>query len=101
MYIIIFLDIGADDGIRFSNCNFFEEILNCNSITINARTNVFNNLIKNRKCLCENIVLSDTEETTNFLDIKGYGLGLSGLVKKYDKRHVKRIKHELKNNNSS
>lgn len=97
---LFFLEIGADDGIRFSNCKFFEESLNWNGIAIEARKSAFNNLIKNRKCFCENVVLSDIEETTDFLDIKGYGLGLSGLIKKYHKNHIKRIQNEIKNENN-
>lgn len=95
-----FLEIGADDGIRFSNCKFFEDTLNWSGIAIEARKNAYCNLIKNRKCICENVVLSDIEETTDFLDINGYGLGLSGLVNKYDKRHIERINNEIKNKNN-
>ena len=31
------------------------------------------------------------------MDISGYGLGLSGLVNKYDPKHEKRISKEIKN----
>jgi FkbM family methyltransferase len=92
-----FLEIGADDGVRFSNCKFFEDYLNWTGIAIEARKNAYDKLIKNRKCICINGVLSDKEEETDFLELKGYGLGLSGLINKYDKRHKKRIKKEIKN----
>lgn len=95
-----FLEIGADDGIRFSNCKFFEETLNWDGIAIEAREQAYNKLIKNRKCNCIHAVLSDIEENTTFLDIKGYGLGLSGLIDKYDKRHVVRINNDIKNMNN-
>lgn len=95
-----FLEIGADDGIRFSNCKFFEETLNWDGIAIEAREQAYNKLIKNRKCNCIHAVLSDIEENTTFLDIKGYGLGLSGLINKYDKRHVVRINNDIKNINN-
>lgn len=95
-----FLEIGADDGIRFSNCKFFEETLNWDGIAIEAREQAYNKLIKNRKCNCIHAVLSDIEENTTFLDIKGYGLGLSGLIDKYDKRHVVRINNDIKNINN-
>lgn len=95
-----FLEIGADDGIRFSNCKFFEETLKWDGIAIEAREQAYNKLIKNRKCNCIHAVLSDIEENTTFLDIKGYGLGLSGLIDKYDKRHVMRINNEIKNINN-
>lgn len=92
-----FLEIGADDGIRFSNCKFFEDSLNWNGIAIEARSSAFDKLTKNRKCTCINAVLSDKEEQTSFLEIDGYGKGLSGLINKYDKRHVKRIEREKQN----
>lgn len=38
--------------------------------------------------------LPNIEETTKFLDIKGYGIGLSGLINKYDPRHIQRIQYE-------
>lgn len=95
-----FLEIGADDGIRFSNCKFFEETLKWDGIAIEDREQAYNKLIKNRKCNCIHAVLSDIEENTTFLDIKGYGLGLSGLIDKYDNRHVVRINNDIKNMNN-
>ena len=95
-----FVEIGADDGVRFSNCKFFEDYLGWNGIAIEARKDAYSKLIKNRGCLCVNAVLSDKEEETEFLDIKGYGIGLSGLINKYDKRHIERIRNEVKNPNN-
>ena len=42
-----FLEIGADDGVRFSNCKFFEDNLNWKGIAIEARQDAYNNLKKN------------------------------------------------------
>ena len=95
----VFLEIGADDGIRFSNCMFFEEKLNWTGIAIEARKEAYLKLKKNRKCICLNCALSDKEEETEFLELKGYGIGLSGLINKYDERHVERINNEIKNPN--
>ena len=95
-----FLEIGADDGVRFSNCKFFEDTLNWNGIAIEARKEAYDNLVTNWKCICLHSILSDIEENTQFLDIKGYGLGLSGLVNKYDPRHVARINQEIQNPNN-
>lgn len=92
-----FLEIGADDGVRFSNCKFFEDNLNWKGIAIEARQRAYNNLKKNRNCICLNTVLSDKEEQTDFLELRGYGIGLSGLINKYDKRHIERIENEKKN----
>jgi FkbM family methyltransferase len=96
----VFLEIGADDGLRFSNCKFFEETHNWTGIAVEAREEAYNKLITNRTCNCIRAVLSDVIEDTKFMDIKGYGLGLSGLVNKYDPRHVDRIRQEIKNINN-
>lgn len=95
-----FLEIGADDGIKFSNCKFFEETLNWKGIAIEPRNEAFNKLIKNRNCICLKSALSNIEETTQFLDIKGYGTGLSGLIDKYDPKHIQRIKYETQHPNN-
>ena len=89
-----YLEIGADDGIRFSNCFFFEK-LGWTGIAIEPREDAYEKLINNRKCKCIKVALSDKEEETEFLDIKGYGLGLSGLINKYDQRHINRIYNEI------
>jgi FkbM family methyltransferase len=96
----VFLEIGADDGVRFSNCKFFEETHNWTGIAVEARKEAYNKLITNRTCNCVRAVLSDVIEDTKFMDIKGYGLGLSGLVNKYDPRHLNRIEQEIKNINN-
>jgi len=92
-----FLEIGADDGIRFSNCKFFEETLKWKGIAIEAREAAYDKLVKNRDCICLNNSLSDKEEDADFLELKGYGIGLSGLINKYDPRHIKRINQEIQN----
>ena len=92
-----FLEIGADDGIRFSNCKFFEETLKWKGIAIEAREAAYDKLVKNRDCICLNNSLSDKEEDADFLELKGYGIGLSGLINKYDPRHIKRINQERQN----
>jgi FkbM family methyltransferase len=96
----VFLEIGADDGVRFSNCKYFEETHNWTGIAVEAREEAYNKLITNRTCNCIRAVLSDVIEDTKFMDIKGYGLGLSGLVNKYDPRHLNRIDQEIKNTNN-
>ena len=93
----VFIEIGADDGIDKSNTLFFEETLNWTGIAIEARKNAYDKLKNNRKCICINAVLSDKEEDVEFMSIDGYGKGLSGMVDKYDDKHVKRISNEIKN----
>ena len=92
-----FLEIGADDGLKFSNCAFFEKELGWKGIAIEPRELAFNNLRKNRNCICLNAVLSNTEKECKFMELFGYGLGLSGIIDNYDRRHLDRINRELQN----
>lgn len=71
-----FIDIGAYDGINFSNSYFFETELDWNGICIEPLPNIFKNLQNNRKCILENCAISDIEETLDFVSIEG--LGASG-----------------------
>lgn len=93
----VFLEIGADDGIRFSNTYFFEKYLEWTGLCIESRNEAFTNLQKNRRCLCENATLSNCHQEVQFMEILGYGLGLSGIIDEYPKQHLERIKREIKN----
>lgn len=92
----VFLEIGADDGIDKSNTLFFEENLEWGGVCIEPSPKRFQLLKKNRKCICENYAVSDSAGEVDFLDISGWGKGLSGIISKYDDRHRNRIKQEVK-----
>ena len=91
-----FLEAGADDGIDKSNTKFFEDI-GWDGICIEPSRDRFKKLVKNRKCICVNKAISTSKGTEEFLDIIGYGKGLSGLTKNYDSRHLVRINSETRN----
>lgn len=94
----VFLDIGASDGKRFSNTYFFEKEMGYTGLCIEPRKVDFDKCRSIRTCHCENVAI-DTEERkkVDFMELKGYGSGLSGLVHRYDPRHLKRINSEIKN----
>lgn len=92
-----FLDIGADDGVRFSNTFFFEKEKGYTGLCIEPRKAAFKKLITNRKCNCENIAVDVENREVEFQELFGYGCGLSGIIRNYDPRHVKRIIQEKKN----
>jgi FkbM family methyltransferase len=92
----VFLEIGADDGIDKSNTKFFED-LGWSGLCIEPSPNRFSKLVNNRKCICENIAIFDKKGEIDFLDISGWGKGLSGIVESYDEQHVRRIAWELEN----
>src|SRR3972149_7086762 len=49
-----FVDIGASDGIKFSNTYFFEKMLGWNGVCVEPLPDIYKRLIKNRNCICIN-----------------------------------------------
>lgn len=89
-----FLEIGADDGIDKSNTKFYEEF-GWKGMCIEPSHKRFKLLEANRTCYCENYAVSDSIGEVEFMDISGWGKGLSGIVEKYDSRHKTRIQREI------
>tara|TARA_R110000823_G_scaffold302413_1_gene423612 strand:- start:80 stop:715 length:636 start_codon:yes stop_codon:yes gene_type:complete len=92
----VFMEIGADDGVDKSNTLFFEESLGWKGICIEPSPKRFKLLEQNRTCICENYAVSNTIDKVEFLDIAGWGKGLSGIIHKYHSRHRKRIQAEVR-----
>jgi FkbM family methyltransferase len=90
-----FLDIGAHDGITYSNSYFFEKYRNFNGICLEPNPLVFEKLIKNRKCDCLNSAASYADGFAKFTKISGYSEMLSGLEEFRDPRHNDRAKIEI------
>ena len=90
-----FVEIGADDGVTFSNTLFFEE-LGWKGICIEPRPTAFAKLIKNRHCFCDKHAIAAEKGSREFLIVEGYCQMLSGFVDTYDPVHLKRIERELK-----
>jgi FkbM family methyltransferase len=91
-----FIEIGADDGIDKSNTLFFEK-LGWKGICIEPSLERYKTLRKNRNCICENVAILNHSGMEEFLDIQGWGKGLSGIVGCYDNKHLNRINKELRN----
>lgn len=66
-------------------------------MAIEPREVAFKELKNNRNCICLNTALSNEEKDCEFMELFGYGLGLSGIIENYDKRHLDRINRELQN----
>jgi len=91
-----FVEIGAHDGVSFSNSYFFEKNLQWTGICVEPNPNVFNTLQTNRNCICEQICISDSHAKKPFLLCNGYMLEMySGLLDTYDPRHLDRIYTEM------
>lgn len=87
----IFVEIGANDGIFFSNTCFFEKTLGWKGICVEPIPSIFDKLKKNRQCICIQGCISNSEGTALFLQ---FNVSLvSGLVEKFDPRHLERWGH--------
>ena len=93
----IFVEIGAHDGVSFSNSKFLDSKVNWQGICIEANPIVFESLIKNRpSCRCLNVAVSNVDGEASFQLNTGYTEMLSGLISSYSSKHKKRIEKELK-----
>lgn len=93
-----FLEIGASDGILLSNSYILEKNLNWNGICVEVIPYKFEQLKKNRKCICVNkAIFSKSNEKVKF-SIHKYGEyredGISGITSFLDKHKEKVLKHE-------
>lgn len=91
----VFVDIGAHDGISLSNTYFFEKEMGWSGICIEPIPKVFAQLKMNRKAVCVQGCISDNPGAHQFLMISGPTEMLSGLVDRYDPRHLDRIHREI------
>lgn len=89
-----FVDCGANDGITYSNTKLFEE-LGWNGICIEPIPSAFEKLKQNRSCYCIEAAVGKESEY-EFNCIEGYAEMLSGIVDKYDPKHLERIDREIK-----
>ena len=91
----IFVEIGAWDGICFSNTLFFEKERKWTGITIEPLPDRYEQLVKNRpNTINLNVAINDVEGETEFLAISGDTGMLSGIKSNYDSRHLQRIEKE-------
>lgn len=91
----VFVEIGAWDGVCFSNTLFFEQQRKWTGINIEPLADKYADLVNNRpSCTNLNIAVSDTEGEADFLAITGPTGMLSGLEANYDPRHLQRIEKE-------
>jgi len=94
-----FVEVGASDGIKFSNTYFYEKKLGWTGLCIEPRTIAFPKLVANRNCFCENIGIANEEKSdVPFLEMDGYGEGMSGIINKYHPQHQYIIEEYIKTN---
>ena len=90
----VFVDIGAHDGVRFSNSYFLEKQLGWTGVAVEPLPNVFHRLKASRSCRVVNACVSDVDGTVEFLSCHGVGEMLSGIVSRHHPQHRDRIATE-------
>ncbi|MEI8347455.1 MAG: FkbM family methyltransferase [Pseudomonadota bacterium] len=95
-----FVDIGAHDGVEFSNTFLFEKDQGWQGLAIEPVPESFAALQKNRSCQCLQGCVSAISGTVIFSQLtipseNADGVMLSGLKQHYDAQHTARIQREL------
>lgn len=94
----VFVDIGAHNGVTFSNTLFFEKELGWTGLCIEPIPEVFQQLQQNRKCKCIQGCISNSPKDSLFFRAATPSITtemLSGLVKTYDPVHYQRLSNEV------
>jgi FkbM family methyltransferase len=91
-----FIDVGAHNGILWSNTLVLEEGYGWNGICVEPHPINFEKLKENRKSDCLNVGLSDVDGELEFCRIDGYAEMLSGFTKFYCANHKLRVENEIK-----
>jgi len=89
-----FIDIGAYNGVTFSNTLRMEN-LGWKGICIEPNPYTFKKLCKTRKCAKYNVALDAADSDKEFIKITGHCAVLSGIKEDYHPKHVERIQKEL------
>lgn len=90
-----FVDVGASDGVTFSNTCHFERVLGWRGLAIEPLPETFLKLKANRTCTPINACISGENALVRFMALDGYTEMLSGIVSTFDARHRARIDEEL------
>jgi FkbM family methyltransferase len=91
----IFVDVGAHDGISYSNSYYFEKELGWTGICVEPHPSIFPQLKENRNAICYQVCAGNNDGVVQFIKVDGAPEMLSGIVNSYDPRHLARLKHEI------
>lgn len=92
-----FIDIGAYDGIKFSNTYYFEKKYQWQGVAVEPNKEVFYRLEQNRNCNLINGVISDIDGQVEYMRVEGEGEMLSGIVNNFAEKHINRIDKSVEN----
>jgi FkbM family methyltransferase len=94
----VFVDIGAHDGISYSNTYFFEKELGWGGLCIEPMPETYAQLVVNRTCTCFQGCVAEFSGDDDFYRVShpiGYIEMYSGLVKTYHPKHLENMKGML------
>lgn len=95
----VFVDIGAYDGVTFSNTLMLERDRGWRGICIEPLPDIYAQLRKNRRCICVQACMGNREEPeVEFLAVQSnvyWTRMLSGVLSEYDPRHLVRVDVEI------
>jgi len=98
----VFVDIGAHDGISYSNTYFFEKNLGWTGICVEPIPEIFTRLKQNRNCTCIQACVAEKTKQDKFLYVREQNMDtemLSGLLSNFNPDHVQRIERESSKKN--
>lgn len=91
----VFFDIGAHDGISYSNTYYFEKELGWVGICVEPQDEIYEQLEKNRTCCCVKGCVYNQTGLSPFVQVNGPSDMLSGLLDTYDPKHHQRVETEV------
>ncbi|MCX5922439.1 MAG: FkbM family methyltransferase [Candidatus Dependentiae bacterium] len=94
----VFVDVGAHDGISYSNTYFFEKELGWTGLCVEPHPQIFPQLKNNRSATCYACCIGNADEPVDFMQVSGAPEMLSGIAELYDARHLERLKREVISN---
>jgi len=97
----VFFEIGGNDGVTLSNTYYLETNQDWKGVSVEPLPRAYAELEKNRQCITVNGCITEYDGTTSFLEISGGPEMLSGIPEKYDARHVRRVRKNLKRQNAT
>ena len=90
-----FVDIGAHDGVTYSNTWFFEKKRGWRGVCVEPNPVVYKRLRANRNARALDCCVAGTAGTVRFQKIAGYSEMLSGIADHYSAEHKQRIAEEM------
>jgi FkbM family methyltransferase len=90
----IFVDVGAHDGVTFSNTCYLERELAWKGVAVEPAPRVFERLSKARTCIVVKCAVADFDGEVEFLELEGYSEMCSGIPSRQHRFHRARIDRE-------